>query len=79
MVSNSLKVETLSDEPDGFATEQRADGVPAAEPNLPPHIATCLGEQLQAFYAHLMNEPVPDRFLQLLANLDRIGNKTDGE
>ncbi|MBM1174656.1 hypothetical protein JQC81_27535 [Microvirga arabica] len=46
---------------------------------MPPHVATFLGEQLQAFYSHLMNEPVPDRFVQLLAQLDGKQGGQDGE
>ena len=54
-------------------------GDPGPEPTLPPHVATFLGEQLQAFYSHLMSEPVPDRFVQLLAQLDGIESGRDGE
>nr|WP_274597303.1 NepR family anti-sigma factor [Microvirga tunisiensis] len=38
-----------------------------------------MGEQLQAFYSHLMSEPVPDRFVQLLTQLDGIESGRDGE
>nr|WP_256439502.1 NepR family anti-sigma factor [Microvirga sp. HBU67558] len=38
-----------------------------------------MGEQLQALYSHLMSEPVPDRFVQLLAQLDQGVKQTDGE
>ena len=54
------------------------DDVPP-EPNLPSHVASHLGEQLKAFYAHLVNEPVPDRFIRLLDQLDRDASETDGE
>jgi Anti-sigma factor NepR len=79
MVANSLKAETLPDEPDGLEDGQSIDGEPAPEPTLPPRVAAHLGEQLQAFYAHLMNEPVPDRLVQLLEQLDRTGSARDGE
>jgi hypothetical protein len=79
MVANSLKAETLLDEPDGLEDGQSIDGEPAPEPTLPPRVAAYLGEQLQAFYAHLMNEPVPDQFIQLLASLDRNGSQTNGD
>ncbi|MXQ12362.1 hypothetical protein GR328_12995 [Microvirga makkahensis] len=46
---------------------------------LPPHVATFLGEQLQAFYAHLVSEPVPDRFVQLVQQLDGKKKSHDGE
>ena len=37
------------------------------EPELQDHI----GRQLRAVYEEVLNEPVPDRFLQLLAELER--------
>ncbi len=54
-------------------------GDPGPEPTLPPHVATFLGSQLQAYYAQLMSEPVPDRFVQLLAQLDGTESGRDGE
>ena len=79
MVANSLKAEPLPDEPDDLEDGESVDGEPAPEPILPPHVATFLGEQLQAFYAHLMNEPVPDRFVRLLDQMDRKRDGHDGE
>ena len=79
MVANSLKAETFPDEPDGLEDGQSIDGEPAPEPTLPPRVAAHLGEQLQAFYAHLMTAPVPDRLVQLLEQLDRTGSARDGE
>jgi hypothetical protein len=55
------------------------NGDPGPDPTLPPHVATFLGEQLQAFYAHLMNEPVPDRLVQLLDQLGRKETGRDGK
>ena len=78
MVASSLKAGTLSDEPDGLEDGRSVDGEPAPEPTLPPHVATFLGEQLQVFYSHLMNEPVPDRFVRLLAQLDAKRSGHDG-
>jgi hypothetical protein len=57
-------------EPDALEDLLNVSGDLGPEPGLPPHVAASLGEQLQAFYAHLMSEPVPDRFLQLLQQLD---------
>ena len=37
------------------------------EPELQDHI----GSQLRALYNEIVNEPVPDRFLELLAELER--------
>jgi hypothetical protein len=55
------------------------NGDPVPEPALPPRVATFLGEQLQAYYAQLMSEPVPDRFVELLAQLDGKRSVRDGE
>ena len=79
MVANSLKVETLPDGPDGLEDPRSVDGEPVPEPSLPPHVATYLGEQLQTYYAHLMSEPVPDRFVRLLKQLVGNGDDRDGE
>jgi hypothetical protein len=43
------------------------------EPNLPPAIATCLGERLRAHYAQLMSDPIPDALLQILESLNQKG------
>ena len=55
------------------------NGDPGPEPAFPSHVAAFLGRQLQTYYAHLMSEPVPDRFVQLLRQLDGNGNDRDGE
>ncbi|MBJ6124340.1 NepR family anti-sigma factor [Microvirga splendida] len=70
---------TVLDEPDALENLLNVSGDPGPEPSLPPHVATFLGEQLQAFYAQLMSEPVPNRFVQLLAQLDGKGKDRDGE
>ena len=70
---------TALEEPDSLEDLLDVKGDPGPEPTLPPHVATFLGEQLQGFYAHLMNEPVPDRFVQLLAQLDGKRSGQDGE
>jgi hypothetical protein len=77
--TNNLNNSTVLDEPDALENLLDVNGDPGPEPNLPPHVATFLGEQLQAFYAQLMSEPVPDRFVQLLQQLDGKGNELDGE
>lgn len=79
MPTNSLNNSTALDEPSALKDLLNANGDPGPEPTLPPHVASFLGEQLQAFYAHLMNEPVPDRFVRLLAQLDRNESGSDGE
>jgi hypothetical protein len=77
--TNNLNNSTVLDEPDALEDLLNVNGDPGPEPTLPPHVATFLGEQLQAFYSHLMSEPVPDRLLQLLAQLNRKESGRDGE
>jgi hypothetical protein len=77
--TNNTDNSTVLDEPDTLEEILNVNGDPGPEPTLPPHVATSLGEQLQAFYSHLMSEPVPDRFVQLLAQLDGIESGRDGE
>ncbi len=67
------------EEPDALEGLLDVNGDPGLEPVLPPHVATYLGEQLRAFYSHLISEPVPDRFVQLLDQLDRKGSGHDGD
>jgi hypothetical protein len=68
--TNNLTNSSAQAEPDALEDLLNVSGNLGPEPGLPPHVAASLGEQLQAFYAHLMSEPVPDRFLQLLQQLD---------
>jgi hypothetical protein len=77
--TNNVNNSSALIEPDALEDLLNVTGDPGPEPNLPPHIAAFLGEQLQAFYSHLMSEPVPDRFVQLLAQLDGIESGRDGE
>lgn len=42
----------------------------AAEPQLDQTSQSRIGEQLRAMYDDLMQQPVPDRFAELLAKLD---------
>jgi hypothetical protein len=41
------------------------------EPALPPDVAACIGERLRAYYAHLMNDPVPEHLIRILEAMDR--------
>jgi hypothetical protein len=77
--ANNLDNSIVLQEPDALESLLDINGHSSPEPILPPHVATFLGEQLQAFYSHLMSEPVPDRLLQLLNQLDRKGNGHDGD
>ncbi len=78
MSTNNLTSSSVQAEPDALEDLLNLNGDPGPEPTLPLHVATFLGEQLQAYYAKLMSEPVPDRFVQLLAQLDRKGNDSNG-
>lgn len=40
-------------------------------------IQSHIGRQLRAGYMDILNQPVPDRFLDLLAELDRKQNPAD--
>jgi hypothetical protein len=77
--TNNHNNSTVLEEPDSLEDLLNVNGDPGPEPTLPPHVAAFLGEQLQGFYAQLMNEPVPDRFVQLLAQLDGKRSGQDGE
>ncbi len=57
-------------------TEQTPDtadvaGVLPPTAGLEPELQDHIGRQLRAVYEEVLNEPVPDRFLQLLAELER--------
>jgi Anti-sigma factor NepR len=77
--TNNRNNSTVLVEPDTIEDLLHVNGNPGPELILPPHVATFLGEQLQAFYSDLMSEPVPDRFVQLLDRLDRKGNGHGGD
>jgi hypothetical protein len=77
--TNNLNNSSALIEPDALEDLLNVTGDPGPDPALPPHVATFLGEQLQAYYARLMSEPVPDRYVQLLAQLDTKEGGSDGE
>jgi hypothetical protein len=79
VVARSLDSSTILDDSDALEEILNVNGDPGPEPILPPHVVASLGEQLQAFYAHLMSEPVPDRLIEILTRLDRTGSSHDGE
>jgi hypothetical protein len=41
------------------------------EPKIDSQLQTKIGEQLRSYYAELMNDPVPRRFIDLVSRLDR--------
>jgi hypothetical protein len=77
--TNKPHTSTFLEQPDPLEEIFDVNSDPGPEPMLPPHVATFLGEQLQTYYSKLMSEPVPDRFVQLLAQLDTKQGASDGE
>jgi hypothetical protein len=77
--NNNHNNDNALEEPDTLEELLNANGDPGPEPALPPHVATFLGEQLQAYYTQLMSEPVPDRFVEILKQLDGKRSGQDGE
>jgi len=47
----------------------------SATPTLAPEVQALIGDQLRAMYEDLVNQPLPDRFAELLKELD----ETDAE
>jgi hypothetical protein len=52
-------------------TQRRRDS------ELDPDVQAHIGRQLRAGYVDSLNQPVPDRFLELLAELDRREDRFD--
>jgi hypothetical protein len=53
-----------------------SDGPPLPEvPSLQPQIQDHIGRQLRAMYATVLNQPVPDRFRELMERLDKRGEQ----
>lgn len=71
--------DAVLEQPEVLEDLLNVNGDPGPEPALPSHVAAYLGEQLQTYYAQLMSEPVPDRFVQLLKQLDGKERDRDGE
>jgi Anti-sigma factor NepR len=44
---------------------------PAGDAAMEPELQAFIGRQLQATYDEVLNEPVPDRFLELLRKLEQ--------
>jgi Anti-sigma factor NepR len=79
VVARRLDSSTILDDSDALAEILTVNGDPGPDPILPPHVVASLGEQLPAYYSHLMSEPVPDRLVEILTRLDRTGSSHDGE
>jgi hypothetical protein len=53
----------------GGGGEDEVPGLPPAAP--PPAVEQLISRQLRAIYDEVVNEPVPDRFVRLLEELER--------
>lgn len=51
--------------------ERSTEGKSGAAARLGGEVENAIGRRLKAMYDDVLNEPVPDRFLELLAKLDR--------
>ncbi len=54
---------------------QRKGGALQLDTDVQAHI----GRQLRAGYVDILNQPVPDRFMELLAELDRREDPSNGQ
>ena len=50
-------------------------GVASSERGLTPNLQAHIGRHLRAVYDEVAREPIPDRLLQLLKDLERSGDK----
>lgn len=48
---------------------------PAADEGLSPNLQAHIGRQLRAVFDEVAREPIPDRLLRLLKELERSGDK----
>ncbi|MGB2933077.1 MAG: NepR family anti-sigma factor [Methyloceanibacter sp.] len=48
---------------------------PAADEGLSPDLQAHIGRHLRAVFDEVANEPIPDRLLRLLKDLERSGDK----
>lgn len=66
---------------DPRVSERRAPIVAAAQadvipvPGLDSRLVALVGERLRALHDNLLREPVPDRFLELLGQLDKTSTE----
>jgi hypothetical protein len=51
--------------------QENAMPEPQTVPSVQPQIQDHIGRQLRAIYEDVLNQPVPDRFEELLEKLDR--------
>jgi hypothetical protein len=54
---------------------QKAGVSPSTEEGLSPNLQAHIGRHLRAVFDEVAREPIPDRLLQLLKDLERSGDK----
>ncbi len=88
MSERDLTDQTKPEDPKDLPVQPDLATVPPAPPvggdvALEPELQAFIGRQLQATYDEVLNEPVPDRFLELLRQLEtdqsQSGQSEDGE
>lgn len=55
--------------------QTRAGVLPSTEEGLSPNLQAHIGRHLRAVFDEVAREPIPDRLLQLLKDLERSGDK----
>jgi hypothetical protein len=55
--------------------QTRAGVSPSTEEGLSPNLQAHIGRHLRAVFDEVAREPIPDRLLQLLRDLERSGDK----
>jgi hypothetical protein len=58
-----------------IGTGTQPDVSPATEEGLSPNLQAHIGRHLRASFDEIAREPIPDRLLQLLKDLERSGDK----
>ena len=69
----TIRPQAQQNTPNELQGSQFVSQGPVDEPTLPPEVVSCLGERLRAYYSHLMNDPIPGSFIQILETMDQNG------
>jgi len=56
---------------EGKKMRTAVQGVSGREPAIDPKVQQAIGKRLRAVYDDVINEPIPDKFMELLAKLER--------
>ena len=57
--------------PDDQDEPQPVESDMLSAPTLSSDVTACLGHRLRAYYSHLMKDPIPEAFIQILEPMDR--------